>query len=147
MFLVGTALFVFGVGLFAMFVGPEKMKEENRHWNSGSNLFGLFYMKVIKKLKKKTPNLIEMKIKFLTFWFLQLFQKLPTWVGMESVSAVKSKIGHAVVMILQVGVLEKFKSIPLNSAADLACFAAAVLISSASIFFLSKLNTGGGGGE
>ncbi|XP_022144308.1 uncharacterized protein LOC111014021 isoform X2 [Momordica charantia] len=117
MFLVGTALFVFGVGLFAMFVGPEKMKEENRHWNSGSNLFGLFYMK-----------------------------KLPTWVGMESVSAVKSKIGHAVVMILQVGVLEKFKSIPLNSAADLACFAAAVLISSASIFFLSKLNTGGGGG-
>lgn len=64
---------------------------------------------------------------------------------MESMSAAKSKIGHAVMMILQVGVLEKFKNIPLSSAVDLACFAAAVLISSASIFFLSKLNVGEGG--
>lgn len=47
MFLVGTALVVFGVGLFAMFVGSEKMKEKNRPVISGSNLFGLFYMKVI----------------------------------------------------------------------------------------------------
>ncbi|KAG7020537.1 hypothetical protein SDJN02_17222, partial [Cucurbita argyrosperma subsp. argyrosperma] len=91
MFLVGTALVVFGVGLFAMF-------------------------------------------------------NIPTWVEMESVSEAKSKIGHAVMMILQVGVLEKFKSIPLSSATDLACFAAAILISSASIFFLSRLNIGGGGG-
>ncbi|KAA0065266.1 UPF0114 domain-containing protein [Cucumis melo var. makuwa] len=116
MFLVGTALVVFGIGLFAMFVGSEKMKEKNRKWISRSNLFGLFYMK-----------------------------KIPTWVEMESMSAAKSKIGHAVMMILQVGVLEKFKNIPLSSAVDLACFAAAVLISSASIFFLSKLNVGEGG--
>ena len=46
MFLVGTALVVFGVGLFAMFVGSEKMTEKNQRWVSGSNLFGLFYMKV-----------------------------------------------------------------------------------------------------
>lgn len=72
-------------------------------------------------------------------------QKIPTWVEMESMSEAKSKIGHAVMMILQVGVLEKFKNIPLSSAVDLACFAAAVIISSASIFFLSKLNMGGGG--
>ncbi|XP_011649596.1 uncharacterized protein LOC101218655 isoform X2 [Cucumis sativus] len=116
MFLVGTALIVFGIGLFAMFVGSEKMKDKNQKWSSRSNLFGLFYMK-----------------------------KIPTWVEMESMSAAKSKIGHAVMMILQVGVLEKFKNIPLSSAVDLACFAAAVLISSASIFFLSKLNVGGGG--
>ncbi|XP_022951147.1 uncharacterized protein LOC111454079 [Cucurbita moschata] len=116
MFLVGTALVVFGVGLFAMFVGSEKMTEKNPRWVSGSNLFGLFYMK-----------------------------NIPTWVEMESVSEAKSKIGHAVMMILQVGVLEKFKSIPLSSATDLACFAAAILISSASIFFLSRLNIGGGG--
>ncbi|XP_023002007.1 uncharacterized protein LOC111496020 [Cucurbita maxima] len=115
MFLVGTALVVFGVGLFAMFVGSEKMTEKNRRWVSGSNLFGLFYMK-----------------------------NIPTWVEMESVSEAKSKIGHAVMMILQVGVLEKLKSIPLSSAADLACFAAAILIFSASIFFLSRLNIGGG---
>lgn len=50
MFLVGTALVVFGVGLFAMFVGSEKMTEKNQRWVSGSNLFGLFYMKVQKQI-------------------------------------------------------------------------------------------------
>ncbi|KAG6585629.1 hypothetical protein SDJN03_18362, partial [Cucurbita argyrosperma subsp. sororia] len=110
MFLVGTALVVFGVGLFAMFVGSEKMTEKNRGGPLGRTCLNI-----------------------------------PTWVEMESVSEAKSKIGHAVMMILQVGVLEKFKSIPLSSATDLACFAAAILISSASIFFLSRLNIGGGG--
>ncbi|CAN1776871.1 hypothetical protein LINPERHAP1_LOCUS13794 [Linum perenne] len=91
MFLVGTAMLVFGVGLHAMFVGSK---------NS---------------------------------------EYLPGWVETESVSEAKSKIGHAVMMILQVGLLEKFKNIPLVTSFDLACFAAAVLVSSASTYLLSKL--------
>lgn len=59
---------------------------------------------------------------------------------MKSVSQAKSKIGHAVVMILQVGLLEKFKRIPLVTPLDLACFAGAVLVSSACIFLLSRLD-------
>ncbi|KAF8410609.1 hypothetical protein HHK36_003141 [Tetracentron sinense] len=111
MFLVGTAMLMFGMGLYVMFVGTKNMKGENGKWLSESNLFGLFYLK--------------------TF---------PTWVEMQSISQAKSKIGHAVLMILQVGVLEKFKSIPLVNGLDLACFAGSVLISSACIFVLSRLS-------
>ncbi|VVA11538.1 PREDICTED: membrane [Prunus dulcis] len=114
MFLVGTAMFIFGVGLYAMFVGSKAVKEKGPRF-SESNMFGLFYM--------KAP---------------------PAWVDMKSVSQAKSKIGHAVVMILQVGLLDKFKSIPLVTPLDLACFAGAVLLSSAGIFILARLSTTSG---
>lgn len=45
MFLVGTAMLIFGVGLYAMFVGSKAVKEKGPRF-SESNLFGLFYMKV-----------------------------------------------------------------------------------------------------
>lgn len=60
---------------------------------------------------------------------------------MKSIAQAKTKIGHALMMILQVGVMEKFKSIPLITGLDLACFAGALFISSASIFLLSRLTT------
>ncbi|KAH7567330.1 hypothetical protein ACOSP7_010837 [Xanthoceras sorbifolium] len=107
-FLVGTAMLIFGVGLYTMFVGSRKGP-----WLPSSNLFGLFALK-----------------------------KLPKWVEMESVSQAKSRIGYAVMMILQVGVLEKFNNIRMVTSLDLACFAGAVLISSACIFLLSRLSFG-----
>ncbi|CAK9170889.1 unnamed protein product [Ilex paraguariensis] len=67
---------------------------------------------------------------------------LPSWVGTQSVKQAKSNIGQAMMMILQVGMLEKFKSIPLVTGLDLACFAGAAFISSACIFLLSRLSTG-----
>ncbi|XP_020224270.1 uncharacterized protein LOC109806308 [Cajanus cajan] len=111
-FLIGTAFFIFGVGMYVMFVGSSTStsKETEPHL-CGSNLLGLFYMK-----------------------------STPRWVGMQSIAEAKSKIGHAVMMILQVGLLEKFKDIPLVTGLDLACFAAAVLTSSACIFVLSRLH-------
>lgn len=60
---------------------------------------------------------------------------------MKSIAQAKTKIGHALMMILQVGVMEKFKSIPLITGLDLACFAGALFISSASIFLLSRLTS------
>ncbi|KAG8632538.1 hypothetical protein MANES_18G031533v8 [Manihot esculenta] len=72
---------------------------------------------------------------------------LPSWVQMESVTQAKYRIGYAAIMILQVGLLEKFKKVPLVTSLDLACFAGAVLVSSASIFDLSKLSVGDIGGE
>jgi len=68
------------------------------------------------------------------------FESPPGWLGMQSIAEAKSKIGHAVMMILQVGVLEKFKDIPLVTGLDLACFAASVLTSSACFFVLSRLH-------
>ncbi|KDP38445.1 hypothetical protein JCGZ_04370 [Jatropha curcas] len=102
MFLVGTAMVIFGVGLYTIFVKDK-----------GPSLPGSNFLK-----------------------------SLPTWVQVESVSQAKSKIGHAVLMILQVGLLEKFKNTPLVTSLDLACFAGAILVSSASTFLLSKLYVG-----
>ncbi|KAG8632534.1 hypothetical protein MANES_18G031533v8 [Manihot esculenta] len=69
------------------------------------------------------------------------------YLKMESVTQAKYRIGYAAIMILQVGLLEKFKKVPLVTSLDLACFAGAVLVSSASIFDLSKLSVGDIGGE
>ncbi|KAK9113205.1 hypothetical protein Scep_020724 [Stephania cephalantha] len=111
MFLMGSALLIFGMGLYSLFVNQKTMNAEDRKGlYPRSNLFGLFHLKT-----------------------------LPTWVEMQCISQAKSKIGHAVLMILQVGVLDKFKNVPIVTGLDLACFAGAVLISSACIFLLSKL--------
>ncbi|KAJ4962719.1 hypothetical protein NE237_022658 [Protea cynaroides] len=111
MFLLGTAMLIFGTGLYVFFVGSKDTKRGGTRLTPQSNFFGLFHL-----------------------------HKLPSWVEMQSVAQEKSKFGHAVLMILQVGVLEKFKNIPLVTGLDLACFAGAVLVSSASIFLLSRLS-------
>lgn len=111
MYLVGTAMLIFGTGLHVMFVGTQNFKRKGSVLPK-SNFFGLFYL-----------------------------EKLPTWTGMKSIAQAKTKIGHALMMILQVGVMEKFKSIPLITGLDLACFAGALFISSASIFLLSRLTS------
>ncbi|KAH7848704.1 hypothetical protein Vadar_006415 [Vaccinium darrowii] len=112
MFLVGTALLVFGMSVHVMFVGSNHLKAKSLQL-PGSNLFGLFHLK-----------------------------SLPRWACMQSVTQAKSKIGHAIIMILQVGMLEKFKNVPLVTGLDLACFAGAVFISSACVFLLSRLSIG-----
>ncbi|OVA18612.1 Uncharacterized protein family UPF0114 [Macleaya cordata] len=114
MFLLGSAMLIFGMGLYVLFMGSRNMNRGHRVLLPGSNLFGLFHL--------KGP---------------------PACIGMNSMSQAKSKIGHAVLMILQVGVLEKFKNVPLVTGFDLACFAGAILISSACVFLLSRLSTGG----
>ncbi|KAL0432459.1 UNVERIFIED_CONTAM: hypothetical protein Slati_2580200 [Sesamum latifolium] len=107
MFLVGTAMLIFGVALHVMFVGQQNLKDKG---SLGSALSGNFNL-----------------------------EKLPSWIGMESAIQAKSKIGQAVLMILQVQVLEKFKSIPVVNGVDLACLAGAIFLSSASLFVLSKI--------
>ncbi|CAM8983436.1 unnamed protein product [Rhodiola kirilowii] len=111
MFLVGTAMLIFGMGLYSMFVGSKSVKERALCLPK-SNLFGLFRLRAA-----------------------------PAWAPkMLSVSQVKSKMGHAIMMILQVGVLEKLKNVPIVTGLDLACFAGVVLLSSACVFLLSKLS-------
>ncbi|CDP07585.1 unnamed protein product [Coffea canephora] len=70
---------------------------------------------------------------------------VPSRVGIHTIMQAKSKIGQAVIMMLQVGVLEKFKTIPLVTGFDLACFAGAVFTSSACMLLLSKLAGSGSG--
>ncbi|XP_052723816.1 uncharacterized protein LOC108321328 isoform X1 [Vigna angularis] len=108
-FMMGTALLIFGVGMYVMFVRSNTSSKETEARFSDS--------KIVTKL-----------------------ESAPRWSGMQSIAEAKLKIGHAVMMILQVGVLEKLKDIPLVTGFDLACFAASVLTSSACIFVLSRLH-------
>lgn len=106
MFLMGTAMLTFGMGLYVMFVGSRNNVKGDDQL-SGKNLF--------------------------------YFQTLPSLMGMKSVMQAKSRIGHALIMLLQVGVLEKFKKIPVVNGLDLACFAGAVFVSSICVFILSRI--------
>ncbi|KAL2459102.1 uncharacterized protein Fot_55120 [Forsythia ovata] len=112
-FLLGTAMLIFGMSLYVIFVGTKNLKGKGSQ-HIRPSLFGNFNVETI-----------------------------PARVGMQSVMQAKSKMGHAVIMILLVEVLEKFKSIPVVTGWDLACFAAAIFVSTASIFLLSKLSIAG----
>ncbi|XP_058081632.1 uncharacterized protein LOC131229662 [Magnolia sinica] len=114
MYVVGTAMLFIGMGLYVMFVSSKDMKSESGWLIPGSNLFGLFPL--------NGP---------------------PAWMEMQSVSQAKLKIGQSVVMILQTGLLEKFKNVPMATGLDLLCFAGTVLLSSACVFFLSTLSVEG----
>uniref|UniRef100_A0A0E0KIU3 Uncharacterized protein n=1 Tax=Oryza punctata TaxID=4537 RepID=A0A0E0KIU3_ORYPU len=110
MFLIGTALLTFGMGMYIMFYGSRSiqkpgMQDDNSHLGSFN----------LKKLKEGAR--------------------------IQSITQAKTRIGHAILLLLQAGVLEKFKSVPLVTGIDMACFAGAVLASSAGVFLLSKLST------
>ncbi|XP_016503991.2 uncharacterized protein LOC107822011 [Nicotiana tabacum] len=106
MFILGTAMLTFGMGLYVMFVGSRNINVKGDQ-GTGKNL--------------------------------SYFQTIPSIMGMKSVMQAKSRIGHALIMLLQVGVLEKFKNIPVVNGLDLACFAGAVFVSSICVFILSRL--------
>lgn len=97
MFLIGTALLTFGMGMYGMFYGSQRIQEP-------------------------------------------IYERLKKGARIRSVTQAKSRFGHAVILLLQAGVLEKFKSVPLVTGLDMACFAGAVLASSAGVFLLSKLS-------
>ena len=97
MFLIGTALLTFGMGMYGMFYGSQNIQEP-------------------------------------------VYQKLKEGARLQSIVQAKSRFGHAILLLLQAGVLEKFKSVPLVTGLDMACFAGAVLASSAGVFLLSKLS-------
>lgn len=52
----------------------------------------------------------------------------------------KTKLGHVIVMLLLIGLLEKSKKAVIQSPLDLLCFSASVLLSSVCLFLLSKLS-------
>lgn len=78
--------------------------------NNRSNLFGLFPLK-----------------------------ERPPWLEIKSVNELKTKLGHVIVMILLVGLLEKSKLVEISSTRDLLCFSASILLSSGSLYLLSRL--------
>lgn len=68
------------------------------------------------------------------------FQERPKWLDVKTVNELKTKIGHVIVMLLLIGLFDKSKKAIIQSPVDLLCFSASVLLSSGSLFLLSKLN-------
>ncbi|KAK1403035.1 Tetratricopeptide repeat-like superfamily protein [Heracleum sosnowskyi] len=112
-YLLGTVMLVFGMGLYELFISNldmEKYKLDRRN-SPRSNLLGLFTLK-----------------------------ERPRWLEIKSVNALKTKLGHVIVMLLLIGLLEKSKKALIISSTDLLCFSASILLSSGCLFLLSKLN-------
>ncbi|XP_002964919.2 uncharacterized protein LOC9660465 [Selaginella moellendorffii] len=116
-YLMGTVMLIFGMGLYELFVSTLDIPEENlpagvpRTTVCGSNLFGLFRL-----------------------------QERPKWLEIRSLDELKTKLGHVIVMILLVGMFDKSKKIVIHTALDLVCLSASILFSSGCLFLLSKLH-------
>ncbi|OMO93726.1 hypothetical protein COLO4_16739 [Corchorus olitorius] len=112
-YLLGTVMLVFGMGLYELFVSNlDIAKSQSKgEVTSRSNLFGLFALK-----------------------------ERPRWLEIKSVSELKAKLGHVIVMLLLIGFFENCKKAVIHSPMDLLCFSASVCLCSGCLFLLSKLN-------
>ncbi|KAJ7953299.1 UPF0114 domain-containing protein [Quillaja saponaria] len=112
-YLLGTVMLVFGMGLYELFVSnlgsAYPLSDDKASY--GSIFFGLFTLK-----------------------------ERPKWLDIKTVNELKTKLGHVIVMLLLIGLFDKSKKATINSPVDLLCFSASVLLSSSCLFLLSKLN-------
>ncbi|KAK4797125.1 hypothetical protein SAY86_029451 [Trapa natans] len=112
-YLLGTVMLVFGMGLYELFVSNLDIAKSLSAEKGGktSNLFGLFTLK-----------------------------ERPKWLEIKSVNELKTKLGHVIVMLLLIGLFDKSKKAAINTPLDLLCFSASVLLSAGCLYLLSKLN-------
>lgn len=112
-YLLGTVMLVFGMGLYELFISTLEIAklESEENITYRSNLFGLFTL-----------------------------QERPKWLEIKTINELKTKLGHVIVMLLLIGLLDKSKKAVIHSPVDLLCFSASVLLSSGSLYLLSKLN-------
>ncbi|KAH0708359.1 hypothetical protein KY284_009786 [Solanum tuberosum] len=105
-------MLVFGMGLYELFISNlDKLKSTSEE-NSlyQSNLFGIFTLK-----------------------------ERPRWLEIKTISGMKTKVGHVIVMLLLIGLFEKSKKAVINTPLDLLCFSASVLLCSGCLYLLSRL--------
>ncbi|GLT91366.1 hypothetical protein SLE2022_092570 [Rubroshorea leprosula] len=111
-YLFGTVMLVFGMGLYELFVSNLSIAKSVLKENvHRSNPFGLFTLK-----------------------------ERPRWLEIKTVSELKTKLGHVIVMLLLIGLLDKSKKAIIHSPMDLLFFSASVLLSSCCLYLLSKLS-------
>lgn len=67
-------------------------------------------------------------------------QERPQWLEVKTVSELKTKLGHVIVMLLLIGLFDKSRKVAITSVADLLCISASIFLSSACLFLLSRLN-------
>nr|XP_016478771.1 PREDICTED: uncharacterized protein LOC107800129 isoform X2 [Nicotiana tabacum] len=109
---IGTVMLVFGMGLYELFISNlDKSKSMSEERTPyRSNLFGIFTLK-----------------------------ERPKWLEIKTVSGLKTKVGHVIVMLLLIGFFEKSKKAVIHTPLDLLCFSISVLLCSGCLFLLSRL--------
>lgn len=112
-YLLGTVMLVFGLGLYELFISNLDTSESRTHdiVSNRSSLFGMFTLK-----------------------------ERPQWLEVKSVSELKTKLGHVIVMLLLIGLFDKSKKVVITSVTDLLCISVSIFFSSACLFLLSRLN-------
>ncbi|THG16047.1 hypothetical protein TEA_028946 [Camellia sinensis var. sinensis] len=145
-YLLGTVMLVFGMGLYELFISTLEIakleSEENIPYRS--NLFGLFALKRWdgggggggggggnggcggNDSGGGSGSVMALE--------------RPKWLEIKTINELKTKLGHVIVMLLLIGLLDKSKKAVIHSPVDLLCFSASVLLSSGSLYLLSKLN-------
>ncbi|KFK28595.1 hypothetical protein AALP_AA7G017900, partial [Arabis alpina] len=112
-YLLGTVMLVFGMGLYELFISNLDTSESLsvENANNRSSLFGMFTLK-----------------------------ERPQWLEVKSVSELKTKLGHVIVMLLLIGLFDKSRKIAITSVTDLLCISVSIFLCSACLFLLSRLN-------
>ncbi|EOA17242.1 hypothetical protein CARUB_v10005515mg [Capsella rubella] len=112
-YLLGTVMLVFGLGLYELFISNLDTSESISHdiVSNRSSLFGMFTLK-----------------------------ERPQWLEVKSVSELKTKLGHVIVMLLLIGLFDKSRKVAITSVTDLLCISVSIFFSSACLFLLSKLH-------
>ncbi|KVH95145.1 Uncharacterized protein family UPF0114, partial [Cynara cardunculus var. scolymus] len=118
-YLLGTVMLVFGMGLYELFISNLDLAQSTSEKTTThqSNLFGLFVLKrMILSCSTDNDSLLR-----------ETFQERPKWLEIKSVNALKTKLGHVIVMLLLIGLFEKSKKAAILTATDLVCFSGCVL--------------------
>ncbi|KAK9052874.1 hypothetical protein SSX86_029504 [Deinandra increscens subsp. villosa] len=112
-YLLGTVMLVFGMGLYELFISNLDIAQSRSEGATArrSNLFGLFVLK-----------------------------ERPKWLEIKSVNELKTKLGHVIVMLLLIGLYEKSSKAAILTPTDLLCFSGSVLLCSCCLYLLSKLH-------
>jgi uncharacterized membrane protein YqhA len=69
-------------------------------------------------------------------------QERPNWMKITSLDALKTKVGHVIVMILLVKMFERSKMVTIATGLDLLSYSVCIFLSSASLYILHMLHKG-----
>ncbi|GMN47625.1 hypothetical protein TIFTF001_016811 [Ficus carica] len=134
-YLLGTVMLVFGMGLYELFVSNLDMSHfYDVVTTAVSCVIISFRIRYPLNQPSSSVNSREITSKS------EINSERPKWLDIKTVNELKTKLGHVIVMLLLIGLFDKSKKAAINSPLDLLCFSASILLSSGCLFLLSKLN-------
>lgn len=110
-YLVGTVMLIFGMGLFGLFISDDSGKGQSDRALQSTTLFGMFAL-----------------------------TNRPLWMQITSLDTLKTMLGQCIVMILIVKLFEKSKTVCIASSMDLLLYSTAICLAAGSLYVLQKIH-------